>query len=59
MSNGRRLFFGTSKTFQLLYSEKVTDPHGNEIQPTCLFSVIVSRMNVFFKNLILAFMLLI
>lgn len=56
---GEDYFLVLAKLFRLLHSEKVTDPHGNKIQPTCLFSVTVSRMNVFFKNLILAFMLLI
>lgn len=59
MSNERRLFLILAKLFKLLHFEKVTDPQGNEVQPACLFPVTVSRINVFFKNLLLAFMLLI
>lgn len=51
-------FLILAKLFKLLHFEKVTDPHGNEVQPTCLFCVIVSEINVFLKNLLLPFMLL-
>lgn len=50
-------FMVLAKFIKLLHFEKVTDPHGNEVQPTCSFSVIVSEISVFFKDLLLAFML--
>lgn len=43
-------FLVPANLFKLLHFEWVIDSHGNEVQLTCLFSVIVSTINVFQKK---------